>query len=219
MEYLKCAASAAALFALATSPSSAVVIDFGAHTVLLSNSIVINEGGYTITATGKGTDALGNPVNNAKVIRIGPPVNGPNRGGLGVFSADDTNLLIDGGISLLRPTNVKDLLLLTFTKAVKIVGLSFGLVENDRFGPDRAKITVDGASMGNLDISTFGYPTFLATGGWVGTTFGFSALGQNDEFLLRAISVTPIPLPPAALLLATSAIAMGALKRRRDNNS
>lgn len=213
MTKLKMLMASAAVLAISATAASAVVIDFGMQGTVEpgSASIDVSGGGYVINATGMGVDAGGNTVASL-VTRTGSPINGPNQGGLGVKSPNDTNQSIDGGINASGP--YKDMLFLTFNKAVKITKIFFSLVENDRFGPDHATIGVDGVLVGNFDISGAGWPAFLAVN-LTGTVFKFGALGQNDEYKLRGVEVTPIPVPPALLLLATGIAGIGALGRRK----
>lgn len=214
MNTLKMLLATVALSAIAATAASAVVIDFGMQGTVEPGdpAIDVSGGGFTVTATGFGLDAGGNVVESL-VTRTGSPINGPNQGGLGVKSPNDTNQSIDGGINAVGP--FKDILLLTFNTSVKITKIFFSLVENDRFGPDRASIGADGVDLGNFDISGAGFPAFLIVAGMTGSVFTFSALGQNDDFKLRGIEVTPIPLPPAILLLASGLAGIGALARRR----
>jgi hypothetical protein len=225
MKKIKMLLASAALSAVTATAASAVVIDFG----LATNepglpAITLNEGGFTVTATAQGLNR--NNVNvgstGALVSQSGPGANGPNDGGLGVRQVGDTNQSVDGAINGDAGSDgFKDLLLLTFTKKVKITRISFSRVENSpKFGPDMASIFVDGLSIGpGMDISSFGWPAFMATGGWVGTSFGIAALGRTDDFKIRAIDVTPVPVPPAALLLATGVAGIGALARRKNKKA
>jgi hypothetical protein len=189
-------------FAVATP----VTIDFSSIQSPSVASLTYSAGGYTVVATGKST-------NNAGVINGDGKVNSTalhtgNVGGLGVLTKDDSNHAIDGA-----GVDINDLLLLTFNKAVKIVGISFALVDG-QFGGDKAYFKIDGSALTNFSIVGFGFPNFKSVN-WSGTQFGIGALGQNDEFKLRAIQVTPIPVPPAALLLATGVAGIGSLARRK----
>jgi hypothetical protein len=224
MKKIKMLMASAALSAVTATAASAVVIDFG----LVTNepglpAITISEGGFTLTATAQGLDSANNNLGdtNALVSQSGPGANGPNDGGLGVRQAGDTNQSVDGAINgAAGKDGFKDLLLLTFTRAVKITRISFSRVENHpTLGPDVAQIFIDGSQTGSFDISSFGWPAFMATGGWVGTSFGIAAFGRNDEFKIRAIDVTPVPVPPAALLLATGVAGIGALARRKNKKA
>ncbi len=222
MNKFKMLLASAALTAISATAASAVVMDFG----LATNepglpAITINQGGFTVTATAKGVDAAGNIVDSGAIVsQSGPGANGPNDGGFGVRQTVDSNQSIDGAIGGSTNNGFRDLLILTFTKAVKITGISFSRVENHpTLGPDNASIIVDGVSVGTFDISSYGWPAFLATGGWVGKTFGIWAPGRNDQFKLRAIDVTPVPVPPAALLLATGVAGIGAIARRKNKKA
>ncbi len=206
MKTIKSTALALALTTMTATTASAVVIDFGAVSHSTANSITISQGGYTVTATAVGINGVGTVLANSQVIRT--KNTNPNEGGLGVVSQNDTNHEIDGGVT---PLSIyKDMLLLTFTTAVKIAKISFSRVD----GNDDATFTVDGNAMGTMALSGFDWPNYLSVG-FTGTVFGISALQQNDNFKIRSIQVTPIPLPPAVLLLASGIAGICGLSRRK----
>jgi hypothetical protein len=206
MRILSGAVASAAAAIITASSASAVVMDFGAATAAATSIIVVNQNGYSVSATAKGVDAAGLMASdNALVKQTG--FTSDNEGGFGVVTANDTNHEIDGGVT---GSNIhKDMLLLTFASPVKITGISFSRVDAD----DDVILSVDGAIVETLRILT-GWPNFHTTS-YIGTTFGFAALGQDDNFKLRAIEVTPIPLPPAFLAFATSLFGFLAVRRKQ----
>jgi hypothetical protein len=204
------AALATAILACSAGLASATPVSFDFSTIQSGSiaSLTYNQNGYTIVASAKETNDSGTVTKDAFVTSTA--LHGTNSGGLGVFSTDDSNHAIDGA-----GVDINDLLILTFNQAVKIVGVSFALVDG-QFGGDNAYYRVDGGPINNISIINDAFPDFRVVN-WVGTQFAIGALGQNDEFKLRAIQVTPIPVPPAALLLATGLLGFGALHRRKKS--
>ncbi len=209
---------AAATFAAVTATASsalAVTYDFGADASSgPSASLNFTIGaGITAVASARTIDATGTDTGTAKVGLYHDTR--PNEGGLGVTAPGDTNHEIDGGSSI----GLRDMLLLTFNQKVKIVKASFSRVDN-KFDGDDAFITFDGTRIdtdGLIDLAV-SFPNFLPIG-VEGTVIGFGALFSNDDYKLRSITVTPIPLPPAALLLLSGMAGMGVLARRRRKQS
>ncbi len=208
---------AGALTAMTSIPASAVTIEFGANSIAAAPTIAVNSGGYSLTVSAKTVDNDGVDLGTgANVVQW--MSDGPNDGGLGVISKPfDSNSYIDGGNA-----DLNDLLILTFTTAVRIVGISFGGIDvHPTGGPDMAHFSVDGVDVGGssgVALDTAGFPGFLAVN-WVGTSFGISALGTTDEFLVRAIQVTPVPVPAAGLLFLSGIGGIAALGRRKAGKS
>jgi hypothetical protein len=193
--------------AVLTSSASALTIDFGTQTRALNDSLTFSVGGYTATVTAVTTDELGNLTGTAKVAQFG--LTGANQGGLGVTNSSGDAHTIDGSGAL----DANDLLIITFDKPVTLTGASFGNVDSN----DDGTIWADGAKLGTYAL--VGYPGLLPLNA-LGTVFGFGATGQNDDFKVRSIDfdagiVSTIPLPPAALLLATGLFGVGFIGRRK----
>jgi hypothetical protein len=209
MDRLKAILTAGALTTIASTSASAVTIDFGLQNTGPTSSISMTQSGISLTISARTIDEDSSDLDTASVVQYNDP--STNSGGLGVISQPtDSNQMIDGGNN-----NLNDLLLLTFSSAVRITGIAFaGVDTHPTGGPDIANFTIDGSSAGNAAIDTSGFPAFLAVN-WVGTTFGISALGTTDEFLIRAIQVTPVPVPAAGILFASGIAGIAALSRKK----
>jgi hypothetical protein len=200
---------AAAALALSSSAASALTLDFGTATKALTSSLSWSIGGYTVTATAITTDEMGNKTGDSKVAQWG--LQGANQGGLGVTNALGDAHTIDGSGAL----NANDMLIITFSKPVKLNGASFANVDSD----DDGSIWADGSMLGTFAL--IGHPGLIPLN-TIGTVFGFGATGQNDDYKLRsldfsALGISPVPLPPAAALLATGLIGIGSLARRKKS--
>lgn len=157
-------------------------------------SITFNAGGLSVVATGQ----VGN-VSATKPTVVRPT----NSGGLGVVSYPGDSPIVDG-------TVVKDLLNLVFSQKVKIFSAVFTEIETgDDFG-----FFIDNSYNGKLNIPVI---TKLYTFAMQqGTKFGFGSIDGNDDFKLKSVSVSPVPLPPALLLFASGLFGIGLLGRRRN---
>jgi hypothetical protein len=214
MNKLKMLLAASSLVASVTAANAvALTYDFGAATVLpVQSSISYTIGGINFTATAKAINTSGAVLESAKVGQYKDLR--PNEGGLGVTSRDDTNHEIDGGTSI----GLRDLLLLTFDRPVQIIKATFSRVDS-RFNGDDAYITIDGTKIDadglkDLDVAHPGFLPLFKTG----TTFGIGAIAADDDFKLRSITISPVPVPPAAILLLSGLAGMGALARRRKES-
>ncbi len=220
MKSVKMLLAATAIVATATA-AHAVTIDFGSNKtqtgIETGASLSFSNGGYTVTATASETSGINTATIAATVRATGTTTADPaalppaNEGGLGVISTEDSNQSIESA-------GVGEILLLTFNTAVRITGISFSRVESDQFGADTAYFTVDGSLAGTQAIAAYGWPSFLPTD-FVGTVLGIGAVGANDEFKVRAVEVSPVPVPPALVLLASGLAGMGALARRRNKKA
>jgi hypothetical protein len=185
--------------------ASALTIDFGLATRALSDSLTYSVGGYTVAVTAKTTDADGNVTGTGKVRSYG--INRPNQGGLGVINGVGDAHTIDGSGA------AKDMLILTFDRAVKVSSMTFANID----GNDDARIFAGGSLIGSYVLAA--HPSLLPLNS-IGTVFGIMAPGKNDNFKLRsvnfdAVTLSTIPLPPAAVLLGSGLVGLGALRKRR----
>jgi hypothetical protein len=209
MMKIKMVFMAAALTALASTAASAITIDFGQQNTAQTPSIAMSSGGVSLTISARTVDEDGvTDLGPADVVQFSNPFGSGN--GLGVVSQpNDTNQYIDGGND-----NLNDLLLLTFTAPIKMTAIAFsGADIHPTGGPDFVELFVDGVSMGNMAIGLSG---LLSLPDWVGTSFGFAALNSTDEFLVRGVQVTPVPIPAAGLLFAGGIAGIAALGRRKQ---
>lgn len=142
------------------------------------------------------------------------PVVGYNTGGLGVVSSRrDNSHQVDG-------SGLNDILLLSFTRAVRFVSATFSYVtHNDDFEfwfdnePDGS---LDGDYVFTADIP--GSLTYVLAGNYVGNLFGLAAVGHNDDYKVRSVTVeavAPVPLPAALPLLAVGVFGLGIAGWRR----
>ena len=149
------------------------------------------------------TPTVGGTVNSANQSSL--PGRAFNTGGLGVKSVPGDSRFVDG-------VDFNDILNLTFSKKVKISSVLFSEVETgDDFG-----FSIDGGAGSHLAIPLL---THLYTfAGQIGKTFGFRADDFNDDFRVKSITVSAVPLPPALLLFASGLLGIGLLGRRRNKS-
>ncbi len=196
---------AGAVAAWSASSALAVSLDLGlgAHTPTTQLSFAV--GGYTMTVSAVTTDAAGNQTGTALIGQYGKYKHGANQGGIGVTNAAGDAHEIDGSGA------AKDMLILTFDKPVKLISASFSLVDSN----DNASFFVGGAGsplLGVLNLAA--HPTLVMLDA-IGKVFGFSAADNNDNYKLRSIEISAIPVPPAAALLGTGLLGLLWTRRRR----
>lgn len=132
-------------------------------------------------------------------------------GGLGVSSSTPfDNHEIDGAFG-------DEAVRVTFDQQVNLESILFGAVgTNDDFA-----YRVDGGSWSTFDIvggniwdTGNGYYNFTLPG-ILGTIFDIAAFGSNDDFKLRGMNVSAVPLPPAVLMFGAALIGLGWMRRRK----
>jgi hypothetical protein len=193
------ASAAFAAMAVGSAQATPILFDFSlvnipTHSTVGVPSITYTVGGLSVVASGQ----VGN-VSATKPV----PVRPTNSGGLGVISYPGDSAIVDG-------TVVKDLLNLVFSKKVKIFSAVFTEIETgDDFG-----FFIDNSYNGKLTIPVISKLYTFAM--QEGTKFGFGAIDINDDFKLKSVSVSPVPLPPALLLFASGLFGIGLLGRRRN---
>lgn len=146
-----------------------------------------------------------------KVSATKPSASRPtNSGGLGVISVPGDSPIVDG-------SGIKDLLNLVFSKKVRIYKAVFTEIEdppNPGAGADDFGLFLDNVFTGKLNVPII---THLFTfSGQEGTKIGFGSIDGNDDFKLKSITVSAVPLPPALLLFASGLFGIGLLGRRRN---
>ncbi len=208
MKKMKTLLAAAALTAISASAASAITIDFGSATQGPAGSLVVAQNGYTVTITGRKINGAGADQGASQVTQWATNTGG---GGLGVTSGAGDNHAVDGAGNL----NEKDLLVLTFDHPVTLNTASFTYVDGD----EHARVWADGVLQST--VALLGHPSLVPLS-VTGTVFAFGALTSLDSFKLRSIDVaelSPVPLPPAAALLATGLVGIGTLARRRNKKA
>jgi hypothetical protein len=212
MNYGKKILTAAAIAtALSATSASALTttIDFGNANSGPVGSLVFTKAGFTVTASASTTDNARNVIDAGKVTQTKHTTD-VNGGGLGVLNATgDSNHDIDGAI--LR----NDLLNLKFNKAVKLKSVRFARVDsNDVFDFWLSSAYTFSAA------TPFPLAQYVFAGtGAIGSLFGFGATADTSDYKIRSVTVSAVPLPPAAMLLITGLFGIGALGRRRSKSA
>jgi hypothetical protein len=218
MKYGKSIVAAAAIAtALSATSASALTttIDFGVGpTSIGTPTLVFTGGGLTVTATPYVTDDLRNLVDaSPAVVNSTHKTSNVNKGGLGESNAPgDTDHRIDGAI--LR----NDLVGLVFNKAVKLKSVRFSEVD----GSDVFDFYTSPGVAGYVFSAATPFPLaeyIFGGGGVIGSFFGFGATDRLSDYKIRSVTVSAVPLPPAALLLVTGLFGIGALGRRRTKSA
>jgi hypothetical protein len=129
-----------------------------------------------------------------------------NSGGIGELKSSHESIHdINGALTY------GDLVKFTFSHAVKLVSIRFSRVDsNDVF------------DFWNNSVYQFTAPTPTPAGQYVfapftfGSIFDFGTIKLGSDYKIRSITVSSVPLPPAALLFVTGLFGVGALGRRRS---
>jgi hypothetical protein len=154
--------------------------------------------GVTLTATGK--EGAGNSRN---VRRTGQ--------GLGVIGDNGPDNQVDG-------RGVDETLLLELDQRVRIISAVFSRVQNN----DQFKVTIngDGATAFEGDIEGTGnnrpFNFSSPFSDIVGTEFGFSVRGNNDDYSLKSVTFSTVPEPATILGLMAVGVAAGTGLRKRQ---
>ena len=139
--------------------------------------------------------------------------------GLGVDSdisggGQDSDNQVDG-------SGDNDVLVFSFGSAVQLISVTFSHFS----GNDDFSYFFDGDGNGNLDFDLIagnldtGGSTYTFGGTYVGTLFGIGAIGSNDEYRVKSINVSAVPLPAALPLFGAALLGMGFLARRRKQKA
>jgi hypothetical protein len=142
---------------------------------------------------------------------------GPNNGGLGVVSRNDSTGQRTGRDEI----NFGDRLTLTFANAVKIVGFHFwdkdhGSYDLSNSGLEKFGLSIDGGATQLHSLSNF--PWYGGSSTLIGNSFTFSY--KNEDYYLGAIKIAAVPAIPEpqtyALMLAGLAAVVFVARRRRQ---
>jgi hypothetical protein len=207
MKMIRTCLAAAALTVASVSAASALTVTFnftgpGAEQPTFNFS----SGGINVTADAFTTDEARTTITNgvALVSRSQQSGSDPNTGGLGVRNAPGDLHEIDGAVGL------NDLLTLFFDRKVKLVSALF-----TRVTPGVDDFDFWTSAGYQFTAAAPLTPTEYLFGGVVDDTFRFGAVGSDDRYKLRSVTVSTVPLPPAAVLLVTGLLGIGALSRKK----
>lgn len=127
------------------------------------------------------------------------------RAGLGVklLNTRDNNQ-IDG-------SGPDETLLFSFSSVVELTNITFGNVQrNDDF-----TLSIDGVEVFNQDIPGTGSPSVeIVSIDAIGSIFGFSVQGNNDDYFIRNITVQAVPESGTTFVLVGFSLLSLALARR-----
>lgn len=185
-----------------TGPAAAATFGFGAGSNT-QNTLALNAGGIDLTV--RGFTGFSDPVFTATGV-LGTAAN-INRTANGWGVAPGGSGLIDVG----------DALNLDFSPT-SIVLLSALVFELDG-QPDQFTIYTDQTAIGTIDLPADpGADTFTLTD--LGSLLSGSVVGSNftiatnaGAIRLQSLTVTPVPLPPAALLLVAAFLGLVAVRK------
>ncbi len=204
----KLLAAAAVLTAISATPSFALTttIDFGLANNAGAPAIVFSQGGYNVTASALVTDNARTVIGSGLVTQTKHTTD-VNGGGIGELNnAGDTSHDIDGAI--LR----NDLVQLVFDKAVKLKSVRFARVDSNDFFDFYTVAGYQFSAATPFPLAEY----IFGGGGIIGKVFGFGATLDTSDYKIRSVTVSAVPLPPAALLLVTGLFGIGALGRRKN---
>ncbi|WP_025898652.1 VPLPA-CTERM sorting domain-containing protein [Sneathiella glossodoripedis] len=163
--------------------------------IKLGNSYRFAKGGITVDATPHSTLA----------IPSFPDIH-QDGNGLGITSHRWDDGEVDG-------YGADETIKLTFSTSVMLESILFGDVGfNDHF-----RYRVEGGSWVTRDISGSGNNGYFdfALPGILGTVLEIGAEYWNDDFMVRGVKVSAVPLPPAVLLFGAALAGLGWFRRRK----
>lgn len=176
-------------------------------------------GGQSRAVHSLGTNGLGLSVGGFKCTGTCRPVDVQHwSAGFGIRSGRGDSHQIDGA-------NGDEILSLAFDRSVTITSLLFGYADS---GDDVSVLRVASGTVvqdaaGPLTLLGGGLGAFTVTNGTAGTFFGVAALGNDDAFKLRGVTVRydepttalpPVPLPAAGWMLLAGIGGLAAARRR-----
>jgi len=206
MQYFNKLKAAVAVAALCVGvPASASTFNFLGLSGSDTSSLSFNVDGIGLTVTAGTFSSGSNPSSiDFSTRRVDRSVGGQ---GLGVDSSGDAES-IDGFAG-------NDVLVFTFDQEVTIDRIFFGGVDgNDDFafgdvtGSSFTRIVNFQDVAGSVFTSSFGGDT-------AGLGFGIGAIGTADNFSIRGLEVSAVPLPAAGWMLLAGVGGIAAMRRKK----
>lgn len=188
-------AGAIAWAAFASVAHSATTFNFGGATGTTASKTFTADG-ITVVATGVRAGPFGLFQFSGNVTQTAD--------GLGVGSFPDTSGEIDGFI-------LRDALILTFDQLVKLTEAAFGDVQRN----DDWDIYIDNGSGSFSQLADDSTDNPFQFGDSLVKRIAFGADGLDDDFRVKSLTVSAVPLPAGGLLLIGAVGGLAALRRRR----
>ncbi|MCR9215063.1 MAG: VPLPA-CTERM sorting domain-containing protein [Proteobacteria bacterium] len=228
MKSLLTAIATAGVIAFAAAGAQAsTTFNLGGSYVSGADSLYYHENGIGLTVTAQHYHGSGNPHSSEKVTRFGAGVGAKN------WSHDDP--LVDGN------NHYNDVVNFNFDQTVKLESVMFSYFDDEK---KRIKVCVARYHGWCVDYDRIWVPApddefsfFAEKDGeyqqiannldgnpynfiydWIGDKFGIGASDKNDEFLIKSITVSAVPLPAALPLYGAGLAVMGFVgwrKRRK----
>lgn len=193
------AAIAAVTMFGAISAQASTTFDFTSLGLLL--------GPFGTTQDGITVGVTGGSFTDGGTVTPGGVLVGTSVLGIGILNGlDDPQ--IDGFLG-------NDVAIFNFSEKVELNSVTFGFFN----GNDDFTLFVDVSMDGALEVQGFsfdtGSDTYNFAAGYISDLFGIGARASNDEFTIKSLTVTAVPLPPAVLLFGGALVGLGWLTRRR----
>jgi hypothetical protein len=217
MKSLFTAAAVAGVLAFSATSAQAVTYDFtgmssGQQNTYTYGDLTVGAGHYHTSGGAVHSNITGDSVDD-QVTRAywGHGIDSDISGG-----GQDSDNQVDG-------SGDNDVLVFKFGTAVTLVSVRFSYFGSD----DEFSYFFDGDGNGNLDgdiladsLNPNGAGSNYTFGGtYFGTLFGIGAVDSNDEFRVRSITVSAVPVPAALPLFGAALLGMGFLARRRKQKA
>ncbi len=202
---MKTILSALAVLALSCTMANATTFDFTGNGGLAASYNFGPVDGISVTATpGAFVTSGGGTVTAQGQI-------GQYTGGLGVTNPSDSDHQVDG-------SGWNDIVVFDFSQDVILQSVTFSYFG----GNDDFSFFFDNLDDGDLDGIAYNVDTntntYTFNSVWNGDLFGIGALDRNDEFKIKSMTVSAIPLPAALPLYGAGLAVLGFIGWRRKRN-